>query len=62
MTRPRDALDAEDRADAELLAEAERRGYRLSCRCIDCHRPLVSPKSVAVMRGPTCRARAAVTA
>lgn len=53
-------LDAEDRADAELLAEAERRGYRLTCRCLDCRRWLANPKSVAAMRGPVCRARAGI--
>lgn len=46
--------------DAELLAEAERRGYRLACTCLDCHRPLTHPLSMAHRRGRTCRARARV--
>lgn len=52
----------EDRADAELLAEAERRGYQLSCKCLDCSRPLTDRISVRYHRGPVCRARAGVTA
>jgi len=46
--------------DDELLAEAERRGYRLSCSCVDCARPLTDPLSVAAHRGPVCRQRAGV--
>lgn len=54
------APGATDRADAEFEAEAKRRGYRLSVQCLDCHRPLTDPVSVAYHRGPTCRARAGV--
>lgn len=54
------APTAEDRADFDLLAEAQRRGYRLTCRCLDCRRWLADPVSIAAMRGPVCRARAGV--
>lgn len=54
------APTAEDRADAELLAEAERRGYRLAVRCVDCGHYVVSAASIAAHRGPKCRARAGV--
>lgn len=40
-----------DGSAADLIAEAQRRGYQLACHC------LASPKSVAAMRGPVCRAR-----
>jgi len=55
------APTAEDRADAELLAEAERRGYRLAVRCVDCGHYVVSAASIAAHRGPKCRARAGVS-
>jgi hypothetical protein len=41
-----------------VLAQAAELGYRLSVSCLDCHRPLADPTSVAAHRGPTCRARA----
>lgn len=56
------APDAEDRADAELLALAAERGYRLACRCVDCGHWLADPVSVRHHRGPTCRRRAGVDA
>lgn len=54
------APTAEDRYEAWVLAEAQRLGYRLSCKCLDCSRPLTDKVSVSHHRGPVCRARAGV--
>lgn len=65
LTRPEDgyaAPDAQDRYEGWVLAEAQRLGYRLSARCIDCKHPIFSAASLARMRGPKCAARAGVTA
>jgi hypothetical protein len=40
-----------------VLAQAAELGYHLAIRCLDCHRWLADPVSVAAHRGPTCRAR-----
>jgi hypothetical protein len=53
------APDAEDRADAAVLAAAYARGYRLAVSCLDCGHWLTNPVSVAVHRGPRCRAKVA---
>jgi hypothetical protein len=51
------APDADDRADAAVVAAAAERGYRLATRCLDCGHWLANPISVAAHRGPRCRAR-----
>ncbi|WP_224860658.1 DUF6011 domain-containing protein [[Mycobacterium] zoologicum] len=48
--------------DAELIAEAERRGLILGCRCDCCSRPLTAAASVERGRGPVCDERAGVSA
>lgn len=45
----------EDRLDAQVLAEAKARGFRLAIRCSRCNQWLVASKSVALHLGPTCR-------
>src|SRR5690625_4078315 len=50
----------EDRYEAWILAEAQQLGYELSCRCLDCFRPLTDKISVRHRRGRVCRARAGV--
>jgi hypothetical protein len=52
-----ESLAADDRLDAEVLAVAEARGFRLAVRCRECGAWLVSHKSVALHIGPVCRAR-----
>ncbi len=52
--------DADERFEQWVLDEAERLGYRLTCRCLDCKRWLADPVSIAHQRGPTCRQRAGV--
>jgi hypothetical protein len=54
------APDFEDRREAALLAEAAEMGYRLATVCVDCGHWLANPVSVALHRGPICRARAGV--
>lgn len=56
------APDADERYESWVLAEAERLGYRLSCKCLDCSRPLTDKISVRYHRGPVCRRRAGVIA
>lgn len=51
---------AEDRYEAWILAEAQNLGYQLSCRCLDCRRPLADKISVRYRRGRVCRQRAGV--
>lgn len=55
-------LTADERCESAILAAAYALGYRLSVRCLDCHRPLTDPTSVARHRGPTCLARAKAVA
>lgn len=52
------APDAEARAEAAFLAEAEARGFRLSLTCLDCGHPIVTEASLRRHRGPRCAARA----
>jgi len=51
---------AEERYESWVLAEARNLGYRLSCRCLDCRRPLTDEISVRYRRGRVCRQRAGV--
>ena len=51
----------DDRVDAQALAAAADRGYRMAVRCLDCGHWLVNGKSVRLHRGPVCRARAAAS-
>ena len=53
-----EAPTAEDRLDAEVIAEARARGFRLAARCTACGHWLVAAESVALHLGPVCRARA----
>lgn len=60
LHRPQDGYAApspEDRADAEFLAEAKQRGYRLALACLDCGHPIVAAASLRRHRGPRCAAR-----
>lgn len=52
---------ADERYEAWILAEAQNLGYQLSCRCLDCRRPLTDKISVRSRRGRVCRERAGVT-
>lgn len=54
------APTADERYEFWILAEAQRLGYRLSCKCLDCSRPLTDKISVRCHRGPVCRRRAGV--
>ena len=53
-----EAPTAEDRHEAQVLAEAARLGYQLAYRCSRCGQWVVAPKSVARHMGPVCRAKA----
>jgi hypothetical protein len=53
------APSAEDRADAAVPAAAAARGYRIAVQCLDCGHWLANPVSVAAVRRPRCRAKAA---
>lgn len=48
---------AEDRADAEVIAAAQQRGYRIAVPCIVCGRFLTQKSSVSAHVGPVCRKR-----
>jgi hypothetical protein len=50
-------VTADDRLDAQVLAEAQSRGFRLAVRGTRCGQWLVARKSVALHLGPVCRAR-----
>jgi Family of unknown function (DUF6011) len=52
-----DGLGAEDWLDAQVIAEAKTRGFRLAIRCRRCNQWLVASQSVAVHLGPVCRAK-----
>jgi primosomal protein N' len=52
-------LTSEDRLDAQVLAAASERGYRLAVRCTRCNQWLVAHKSVALHLGPVCRTKVA---
>jgi hypothetical protein len=51
------APTAEDRREAEVLAGAEKLGYRLATRCTRCQKWVVSHENVAAHIGPVCRAK-----
>lgn len=51
------APTAVDRAEAAVLAEAKRYGYRLAVRCVNCGHWLVAERSIADHVGPVCRRR-----
>lgn len=55
--QPTEPVTAEDRADIEVLANAEDRGFRLATRCLVCGQWLVAAKSVRLHVGPKCRKR-----
>ena len=50
-------LTADERREAELLAELRDRGYTISVRCTVCNHPLTADLSTALHVGPKCRAR-----
>ncbi|WP_246584974.1 DUF6011 domain-containing protein [[Mycobacterium] fortunisiensis] len=52
------APDVDDRLDAQVIAEAEARGFKLATRCSACGHWLVSAPSVALHLGPVCRSKA----
>lgn len=56
---PYEPLTPDDRADLDVVISAAERGFRLSVACLDCGHWLTNPISVAAMRGPRCRAKAA---
>ena len=56
------ALTAEDRLDAQVIAEALARGFRLAARCTRCRQWVVAAESVAAHMGPVCRAKTAAEA
>ena len=47
-----------ERREIQLLEELRALGYRISVNCIACGHPLVSARSVALMVGPKCAAKA----
>lgn len=50
----------EDRLDAQVLAAARDRGFRLAVRCYRCGQWVVAAQSVALHLGPTCRRKLGV--
>lgn len=59
--RPQDgyaAPTAEDCLDAQVLAAAAERGYRLATWCLSCGRVLSARPSLLAHTGPTCRTKA----
>jgi hypothetical protein len=53
-------LDAETRAEIDLLIKAADMGFRLATKCLDCGHWLSSPASLRRHLGPRCAARRAV--
>lgn len=49
---------ADERREAELLAELRNLGYTISVRCTVCNHPLTTDLSTALHVGPKCRAKA----
>jgi hypothetical protein len=47
-----------ERREAQLLEELRDLGYCIAVSCAICGHALTSPRSVALMVGPTCRAKA----
>ena len=56
------APTAEDRREAELVAELQALGYGITVPCLVCRHPLTSAKSVARHIGPKCATKAAAEA
>lgn len=52
------APTADERREAQLIEELRDLGYGIAVSCIVCGHPLTSARSVALMVGPTCRAKA----
>lgn len=52
-------LNAETRAEIDLLIKAAEMGFRLSVRCVDCGHWITAPRSVRAHRGPVCAAKVA---
>lgn len=58
--RPEDGHQAptrEDRLDAQVIADAKARGYRIAVRCTRCNQWVVADASVAAHMGPVCRSK-----
>jgi Family of unknown function (DUF6011) len=53
------APTADERHEIRLLEELRRLGYCIAVSCVVCGHPLTSARSVALMVGPRCRAKAA---
>lgn len=51
------APTADERREAELLAELRELGYTAAVRCTACNHPLVAGASVSRHMGPKCHAR-----
>ncbi len=51
------APTADERHEAELLAELKALGYTVAVRCTACNHPLVAGASVARHLGPKCAAK-----
>lgn len=51
-------LDAETRAELDLLAKAAEMGFRLATQCTACGAWISSPKSIRRHLGPVCAKRA----
>ena len=47
-----------ERREEQLLEELRKLGYCVAVSCLICGHALTSPRSVAAMIGPTCRAKA----
>lgn len=52
------APTAEERREQKLLEELRGLGYCIAVSCLVCGHPLTSARSVALMVGPRCRAKA----
>jgi hypothetical protein len=53
------APTANERREKKLLEELRGLGYCIAVSCVVCGHPLTSARSVALMVGPVCRAKAA---
>jgi hypothetical protein len=53
------APTADERREKKLLEELRGLGYCIAVSCVVCGHPLTSARSVALMVGPRCRAKAA---
>lgn len=49
--------DADERREAQLIAELSERGYTVSVRCKRCRHPLTDQQSVDRHVGPKCAAK-----